>query len=130
MAIQKINLGTEPHGVGGDSYRTANEKINSNFEEVGKDIKGVLDVVQKGDFAKSAYDIAVKNGFVGSESDWLNSLIGEKGEKGVGVVNVIHNNDDTLTFNFTDNTSYTTRSLKGEQGIQGPEAKSVYDIAV
>lgn len=130
MAIQKINLGTEPHGVGGDSYRTANEKINSNFEEVGKDIKDVLDVVQKGDFAKSAYDIAVKNGFVGSESAWLSSLIGQKGEKGVGVVNVIHNNDDTLTFNFTDNTRYTTRSLKGEQGIQGPEAKSVYDIAV
>lgn len=130
MAIQKINLGTEPHGVGGDSYRTANEKINSNFEEVGKDIKGVLDVIQEGDFAKSAYDIAVKNGFVGSESAWLSSLIGQKGEKGVGVVNVIHNNDDTLTFNFTDNTRYTTRSLKGEKGIQGPEGKSVYNIAV
>lgn len=43
MAIQKIELGTEPHGVGGDSYRTANEKINSNFEEVGKDIQDALD---------------------------------------------------------------------------------------
>lgn len=130
MAIQKINLGTEPHGVGGDSYRTANEKINSNFEEVGKDIKDVLDVVQQGDFAKSAYDIAVKNGFVGSESAWLNTLIGQKGERGVGLAHVSHNKDDTLTFLFTDNTSYTTKSLKGEQGIQGPEAKSVYDIAV
>lgn len=38
MAIQKIKLGTKPHGDGGDSYRTANEKINSNFEQVGKDI--------------------------------------------------------------------------------------------
>lgn len=43
MAIQKINLGTEPHGVGGDSYRTANEKINSNFEVVDRDIKGISD---------------------------------------------------------------------------------------
>lgn len=79
MAIQKINLGTEPHGVGGDSYRTANEKINSNFEEVGKDIKGVLDIVKTGDFSKTAYDIAVKNGFVGSEKEWLTSLKGEQG---------------------------------------------------
>lgn len=41
MAIQKINLGTEPHGVGGDSYRTANDKINKNFEEVSANITNV-----------------------------------------------------------------------------------------
>ena len=28
---------------------------------------------------KSAYDIAVENGFIGTESDWLNSLIGPEG---------------------------------------------------
>lgn len=31
---------------------------------------------------KSAYEIAVDNGFVGSEQDWLESLKGQKGEKG------------------------------------------------
>lgn len=31
---------------------------------------------------KSAYDIAVENGFVGSEVEWLESLRGVKGEKG------------------------------------------------
>lgn len=30
----------------------------------------------------SAYDIAVKNGFTGSESQWLDSLKGDKGDKG------------------------------------------------
>lgn len=35
-----------------------------------------------GCFAKSAYDIAVENGFVGSESEWLDSLKGKDGEKG------------------------------------------------
>ena len=30
----------------------------------------------------SAYDIAIKNGFVGSESEWLDSLVGETGAKG------------------------------------------------
>lgn len=31
---------------------------------------------------QSAYDLAVKHGFDGSEEDWLKSLAGEKGEKG------------------------------------------------
>lgn len=30
----------------------------------------------------SAYDIAVKHGFIGSEEDWIASLKGEKGDKG------------------------------------------------
>ncbi|MBE6604270.1 MAG: leucine-rich repeat domain-containing protein [Ruminococcaceae bacterium] len=32
--------------------------------------------------AKSAYDIAVRNGFVGTETEWLESLKGDKGEDG------------------------------------------------
>ena len=32
--------------------------------------------------AESAYEIAVRNGFVGSETDWLESLKGEPGEPG------------------------------------------------
>jgi len=35
-----------------------------------------------GCFAKSAYDIAVENGFVGSESEWLDSLKGADGKDG------------------------------------------------
>lgn len=31
---------------------------------------------------KSAYDVAVKNGFEGTEEEWLESLEGEKGDKG------------------------------------------------
>lgn len=31
---------------------------------------------------ESAYNIAVKNGFVGTEQEWLESLKGEKGEIG------------------------------------------------
>lgn len=31
MTIQKINLGSEPLGEGGDTYRSANTKINENF---------------------------------------------------------------------------------------------------
>lgn len=31
---------------------------------------------------KSAYEVAVENGFVGSESEWLESIKGEKGDPG------------------------------------------------
>ena len=31
---------------------------------------------------KSAYEIAVDNGFIGTEEEWLESLQGEKGDKG------------------------------------------------
>lgn len=35
-----------------------------------------------GSDGKSAYEIAVENGFVGTESEWLTSLIGQRGPKG------------------------------------------------
>lgn len=37
---------------------------------------------EKGTDGKSAYQIAVEQGYQGSESDWLSSLKGDKGEKG------------------------------------------------
>lgn len=42
-------------------------------------IAEIVKTIQQG---KSAYDIAVDNGYVGSEQDWLNSLHGAKGDKG------------------------------------------------
>lgn len=36
----------------------------------------------KGEDGKSAYEIAVENGFVGTESEWLESLVGAKGDPG------------------------------------------------
>ena len=41
---------------------------------------------------KSAYDIAVENGFVGTEEEWLNSLVGSSpviGENGHWIINDI-----------------------------------------
>lgn len=36
----------------------------------------------KGDDGRSAYEVAVDNGFVGTEEEWLASLVGPKGDKG------------------------------------------------
>lgn len=52
----------------------------------------------KGDPGKSAYQIAVENGFQGTEQEWLDSLIGPIGPKG----------------------DKGDQGLPGIQGIQGP----------
>lgn len=53
----------------------------------------------QGEGGKSAYQIAVDNGFVGTETEWLASLHGKQGEKGadghVNVVNQVEPNDQT-----------------------------------
>ena len=52
---------------------------------------------------KTAYDIAVDNGFTGTEEEWVASIKGEKGDK----------------MKFSDLTESEKEELKGEQGIQG-----------
>lgn len=38
----------------------------------------------RGPQGESAYQIAVRNGFVGTQAEWLASLKGEKGDPGTG----------------------------------------------
>ncbi|MDJ1631104.1 hypothetical protein QNN00_15120 [Bacillus velezensis] len=59
---------------------------------------------------KSAYDIAVDNGFSGTVEEWLASLKGEKGEKG-----------DTGATGAT--------GVKGATGVAGKDGKSAYELA-
>lgn len=59
---------------------------------------------------KTAYDIAVDNGFEGTEKEWVDSIKGEKGEP----------------LRFTDLTEEQRESLKGAQGEDG---LSAYEIA-
>jgi len=46
---------------------------------------------------------------------------GPQGEDGNGIVDVVDNLDGTFTFNFTDETSFTTSDLTGPQGETGPK---------
>lgn len=59
---------------------------------------------EKGTDGKSAYQIAVEQGYQGSESDWLSSLKGDKGEKG-------------------------NTGAKGNPGQDGADGKSAYLLA-
>lgn len=67
-----------------------------------------------GEDGKSAYQIAVENGFVGSEQQWLESLKGQNGK--------------SLTFN--DLTTEQKESLRGARGQDGEDGKSAYQIAI
>ena len=59
----------------------------------------LVDEMNSGNYGKSAYQVAVDEGFEGSASEWLKSLKGERGEKGAR--------------------GYT--GATGPQGEQGPE---------
>ncbi|MBF1352608.1 MAG: collagen-like protein, partial [Mogibacterium diversum] len=59
--------------------------------------------IMVGDNGKSAYEIAVAHGYKGTESEWLESLRGPKGE----------------SFKYTDFTEEQLATLKGERGEKG-----------
>lgn len=59
-------------------------------------------------FGNSAYDIALKHGFIGSEDEWLASLKGEKGEQGEQGIQ-------------------GTQGIQGEKGEQGEKGQNGAD---
>lgn len=58
--------------------------------------------IQKGE---SAYELAVKNGFTGSEEEWLESLKGEQGDDGRSIKSITKDDNDDIIVAFTDNTT-------------------------
>ncbi|WBY35247.1 collagen-like protein [Bacillus amyloliquefaciens] len=66
---------------------------------------------------KSAYDIAVDNGFQGNVEEWLTSLKGEKGSTGA-------------TGAKGDKGDTGATGAKGATGVAGKDGKSAYELAV
>ena len=76
------------------------------------------DAGERGRDGKSAYEIAVAHGFVGDETQWLESLKGRNGERGQdGQVGPKGDKGDP--FRFSDFTSEQLESLKGPKGDPG-----------
>lgn len=76
----------------------------------------------------SAYDVAVDNGFEGSETEWLASLKGEKGADGkigadgISPAATVETNEIGAIVTITDKNGTTTAQLKnGEKGAAGPQ---------
>lgn len=88
---------------------------------------------EKGEPGKSAYEVAVENGFKGDETAWLESLRGAEGdpgkdgEDGNGIKSAVFNADYTLTLTFDDGTTYTTPSIRGATGATGASGSNGKD---
>lgn len=72
---------------------------------------------------KTAYDIAVDNGFTGTEKEWVDSIKGEKGERGLP-------GEPGKPFTYQDLTEEQLKELKGTPGEPGKDGKSSYELAV
>ncbi len=86
-------------------------------------------ISEKGKDGKSAYEIAVEHGFVGTEAEWLESLKGADGKDGV------NGKDGCDGRNGVDglpgkNGKDGADGLPGRDGIDGTDGKSAYIIAV
>ena len=67
-----------------------------------------------GSAGKSAYEIAVDNGFTGTEDQWLESL---KGEKGTSITSITKDDNDNIIVTFSDHTTQNIGKLSVD--IQG-----------
>lgn len=74
-------------------------------------------ISEKGKDGKSAYEIALENGFVGTETEWLESLKGADGKDGI-------NGKDGV------DGAPGQDGIDGQDGINGADGKSAYIIAV
>ena len=96
--------------------------VNGKLEEVGA--------------GNSAYDLAVYNGFTGTEQEWLKSLKGEKGERGTDGVGISRIEKigtdglvDTYRMTLTDGTTFDYEVKNGEAGEGGSGSGTAEDTS-
>lgn len=116
--VDKSGL-TEDGEVPGTPTPTQWEKYKEEIEEIIDDLK---ENPIQGSNGKSAYEIALDNGFKGTEEEWLESL---KGEDGVGILNIsTSTNPETgETWVFIDRTDGLGLSFYIPPGEQGPKGE-------
>lgn len=75
-----------------------------------------------GDPGKSAYEIAVSNGFTGTETEWLESIKGESGADGIYVTSMNVSDDNKVTALLSNGNTLqvgTLNTIKGDKGDPG-----------
>lgn len=112
LAVAKNSVSSTP-GQKGDKGDTGAQGIQGIQGEKG----------DKGETGDSAYEIAKKNGFVGTEEEWLESLKGEEGvggqdgKDGRSITSIIKDDDDNVIVTFSDNTTQNIGQLSFD--VQG-----------
>ncbi|MBO4572489.1 MAG: leucine-rich repeat protein [Clostridia bacterium] len=83
---------------------------------------------------KSAYEIAVENGYTGTESEWLESLRGKDGTNGsngadgVSVTNAEINADGELIITLSNGQSFNVGKIKENEITEGTEGLTYYPL--
>ena len=95
-------------------------KNNEVDETLGKwrELSGGASSGSSGTAGKSAYEIAVDNGFVGTETEWLESL---KGSDGFSPSATVEKVDKIATITITDKNGTTTATIKDGEYVEGGE---------
>lgn len=98
--------------------------LESKIEEVNKIIAEGIETAQ----GKSAFEIAVENGFVGTIEEWLESLVGAKGDPGVkgdpgtdgrGITSTEINESGELVLTYSDGSTANVGAVVGAKGDKG-----------
>ena len=71
-----------------------------------------------GTAGKSAYEIAVDNGFFGTETEWLESLKGEQGEAGRSITGITTDENNNVIVTFSDNSTQNIGQLNIDVDVQ------------
>ncbi|MCL1700855.1 peptidase G2 autoproteolytic cleavage domain-containing protein [Lysinibacillus sp. Bpr_S20] len=108
-------------GQAGNAYTVNGElyvwsEVTGEWENVGN-IKGEKgDTGDSGEDGKSAYEVAVDNGFVGTSEEWLKSLKGEKGD--APDLTEINEKVDGVEKEVTEHLAQDVLSENGAHGIR------------
>lgn len=101
-------------------------KIDDKIKENSANIDNLLQLKEDGELnGQSAYEVAVKNGYIGTEEEWLNSLIGKQGPTGISVVKVEKTKTegliDTYTITYSDESTSTFQITNGKTPVKGTD---------
>ena len=120
IAVENFRISSEPCNC--EQSRDANFTLEFSEETISYSMDiSVINIGGGGGIGqdgKSAYELAVENGFVGTLEEWLESLKGEDGAKGdAGKDGKDGEKGDAFT--YEDFTPEQLSNLKGEKGDQG-----------
>jgi hypothetical protein len=117
------------NGLNGVSVSNANITNDSLFISLsnGTTINAGYVRGNTGANGQSAYELAVANGFVGSETDWLNSVQGQNGTNGTDGQSAY---ELAVANGFVGSETDWLNSIKGQDGINGVDGQSAYELAV
>lgn len=117
----------KPKGV---DFSEVTRLIREAQQETYKNLPPVPPTPKDGQHGASAYDIAKRHGFNGTEAEWLESLKGKDGTPGKDGKDGLHGKDafeDAVLLGFVGTKKEWLESLRGKDGSDGVSGKDGAD---